>query len=231
MSADFKEKKRERKKPIRPKNPPKKKFDKVRALHCFHEVEGMLKSGYPCGGIAKFVQEERHEFKHVQQRTLTQLLSAYKSEELKPVQLIAPHATEAVIQALKTFDNEMEDLERLDWLYTIQRTRLMMGYSRELMLRERDGTLGVEIDRLKGISKQMHEIKMDLGMTELGGRQLGTVVLKPEVIGDAREQYGDEVSDSLLKPEGRGRVEGVLEKIRRMGAKDAEVIDAEYVDN
>jgi hypothetical protein len=73
--------------------------------------------------------------------------------------------------------------------------------------------------------KQMHDIKMDLGLT--GSRDLGTLTVSAERLEEIRSKYGEGAARAFADPVQRAQVLGLLKRVMRLSGRQ-DVIDIPY---
>jgi hypothetical protein len=198
------------------------RFQRLRGLRCYDEVVERLTAGYPIPDIARYVQEEEGEYTDIKRVSLCNELCEYRNREICPADLIAPRLPHVVIKANKEFGERLEDLRRLERLYELGLYRIDLAHGRE----RRTGEIDPDVDRhMKGLIDlihQMHEIKMDLGLT--GSRDLGTLTVSPERLQEIRERYGENAAAAFADPVQRAQVLGLLKRVMRLSGR-SDIID------
>lgn len=143
------------------------------------------------------------------------MLAAFKREMPPAVVLenASPGISKEVENARERFHDSLAELEELSELVLIQKKNVAAG----LKMVEKSGfpqqRLGIEVLNLAAVVMKMHEIKMDLGLTKPGGRNLGTVVIAPGKMTEIRTRYGMDVAEALSRPESRSRALAVVKQL------------------
>lgn len=205
------------------------RFQRIRGLRCHDEVVERLVAGYPIPEVARYVQEEEGEYTDIRRDSLCDELQRYRAQAICPADLIAPRLPHVVIKANKEFSERLEDLRRLERMYELAIYRIDLAHGQE----RRTGVINPDVDRhMKGmvdLIRQMHEIKMDLGLT--GSRDLGTLTVSPERLAEIRERYGENAAAAFADPVQRAQVLGLLKRVLRLsGRPDIIDIEAEPVE-
>jgi hypothetical protein len=199
-----------------------RRFQRLRALRCWDEVQEQLLAGYPVPEVARFIQEEEGEYRDVKRGSLVDMLRQYISEELSLADLIAPRLPNLIVKANKEFGERLEDLRRMERVYEAMLYRLDLAHGRE----RRTGEISPDVDRqakvVIDLIRQMHEIKMDLGLT--GSRDLGTLTVSEERLAEIREKYGEGAAQAFADPVQRAQVLGLLKRVMRLSGR-SDIID------
>ena len=117
----------------------------------------------------------------------------------------------------------IEELDELEDLYRRQMARIEMGMGFENATKILNRHLNQEMALAVDILRKRHNIKMDLGVG--GGRNLGSVTVRPELMMDVRERYDDETYSAIQDPESRNKVLSIVRSLKEIGAVDGEILD------
>lgn len=96
-------------------------------------------------------------------------------------------------------EKKIDELDELHKLIRIQNERIGMHMTLERQFRRPMKNASADIDLAARLCVRAHDVKMDLGMG--GGRDLGTVGIRPELQMRVREKYGPEI-EALAMDEG-----------------------------
>jgi len=201
------------------------KFKRIKSLKCYEQVEEMIYAGYPVSAVANFIQSRRGEYRDVKRSSLIQMLKVYR-QSLKEGGMVHQTLPRVFADAEKKFSNKMQELERLEDRFQALQYRFDVLHAEERMT----GEINPQVDKIdKGMRetiRQMHVIKMDLGL--VGSRDLGTITVSAERIAYVKDRYGEGAAKAFAEPVSRGRVLAALNAIRRTGTlrdKDGEELD------
>lgn len=193
----------------------REKYTRIKELNCFPEVEQQVIAGFKIPDIARFIQEEREEYTDVARESLVTMLAAFK-RDMPPAQILESASPETALEVKKArekFGDKLAELEELSDLVTIQKKNVLAG----LRMVEKSGfpqqRLGVEVLNMAAVVMKMHAIKMDLGLTKAGGRELGTLTISAEKMSEIRKRHGREAAEALAKPESRARALAVVRRL------------------
>ena len=104
--------------------------------------------------------------------------------------------------------NEVDEVERL---YRLQLSRIEIGVMAEKKVGGINKLMAVEVSTALELLRRSHEIKMDQGQG--GGRDLGTVTVRPELMVEVKEKYGDDMLSALQDPESRNKVLSIAKSL------------------
>ena len=193
-------------------------FKRIKKLRCFQEVYERVCAGYPIPDVARYIQEEQGEYLDVTRPSLCEMIRDWAAREIVPVDLIAARLPHMVVKATKEFGERLEDLRRLEVSYQVALYRLDLAHGEE----RRTGRINPQVDKhLKSvveIVRQMHDIKMDLGLT--GSRDLGTLTVSAERLEEIRTRYGDGAARAFADPVQRAQVLGLLKRVKRLAGRE-----------
>lgn len=203
------------------------KFTRLKNLRCFQRVHEMLSYGYPAPTVADFIFSAG-EYQDVKKKSLVEILKRYRKEEVLPGDVLTTRSPHVVIEARKQYTDKLEELKRLDNQFEALLYRFDLAHARE-----RDtGLIDPQVDKIqKSILeavRQMHMIKMDLGIS--GQRNLGTLTISAERLEEIREKYGDKAAKAMADPVSRGRVLAYLRAVNDLVSIKAREEAGESID-
>jgi hypothetical protein len=186
------------------------------------EMDSRMKHGYSLPDIAKWLQEERGECNDLTHDSLVTTLYRYR-EDLKPMEVAERLLPSVVRDAKVVIDKQVDELEELQKLYHLQRERIEIGVQFEKASRVLNKNMTQEIAQASSLLMRRHEIKMDLGMD--GGRNLGTMTLRPELGATVSGKYDVDIVQAANDPVSRGKALAVA---RALAALDGDVFDIDF---
>jgi len=202
------------------------RFARIKALHCRAEVDERLVAGYPVAAVAQYIQEDEGEYGDIERRSLAELLRRYAVEELAKSAIVRAHLPGYVVQVTKEFGERFEDLRRLERAYEALLYRFDLSHGHERRTGEIDPDVTRQTKGLVDLICRMHEIKMDLGLSN--GRELGALTVSPERLEEIRTRYGEGAARAFADPVQRAQVLGLLHRVMRLSDRTA--IDDKVVD-
>jgi hypothetical protein len=195
-----------------PKTAPGSKFEKLQSLRCFAEVRRKVIKGFPIPEIAMWVQEDQKEYLQASRRALEEVLRAYRTS--LPVAEVLPvgiQHSNVVASALRRFRGGVDELKELEELYSLQRSRIDLGYEREMAEKKTSWALVNEVRAGMDLLSRMASLKMDLGIHQ---RKLGTLDVATKKLAEIDERYGrPEVAAVVRNPESRRKVLSAMEHV------------------
>jgi hypothetical protein len=193
-------------------------FIGIKKLRCYEEVVERLIAGFPCDDVARYIQEEQSEYLHATPRSLGEVLRRYVAKEIAPAAIVERHLPAYVVNATKEFSDRLLDLQRLEMAYQVALYRLEAAHAIE----RRTGKVNPKVDkhlrRVVEVVRQMHDIKMDLGLT--GERDLSTPIYTEERVAEIRTRYGDGAARAFADPVQRAQVLGLLKRVKRLAGRE-----------
>jgi len=203
----------------RPKSKPAGKHARLRLLDCFPELQAKFKRGYPPTEIAEWLQETKMECTDISRESLITSLHRYK-KDLGPIPLASPVVPEVVAAAEEKIAKGLDELEELEKIFELQMCRVNIGHQFEKNSKILNRFINQEVALAAQILQKRHNIKMDLGYD--GGRDLGTLNIRPELVDNLRDRHGEEVVDAMGDAEARGRA---LSIARSLALLDGEAVE------
>jgi hypothetical protein len=201
------------------------RFSRFVNLSCFDEFKTKISFGYTNHAIASWLQDEKGKCKDVKPKSLEVMIGRYR-KALPPLSRgIKPDVRGQVqAMAIKEIDESIDELKEVNKLYRIQMDRVSKGIRQEVEMYGLNKTLGQEINLASNLLRQSHAIKMDLGID--GGRDLGTVTVKPEVLLSVKENHGESVYSAISSPQSRGKVLAIAKQLM-LASKTHEPVGSE----
>jgi len=191
-----------------------KKHKRIKALRCKSQIDEMFYAGFPVPHIAKYIQERMGESRDVTRKSMTILLYRYK-EDLNKGMMVRASLPRMFNEAEETFSSKLGELQRLENTYReleyhfdvlAAESRINQTFRSQLLPVARE---------MRSVVKDMHTIKMDLGL--VGSRDLGTLTVSAEKEAFVKDRYGEAAAKAFKEPVSRGRVLAALGAIKRAG--------------
>lgn len=216
---DFDEEDDDRPRSPRPRSPkPKPKHHRIKSLLCISELDEMLASGFPLTEVAKWVHEERAECSDITRDSLVTTLQRYR-KDMPAKDRASVLLPKVVVDAKEEIAKGLDELGEMEALFRMQLKRVAIGMKFETQTNILNRFMNQEMSLAAMLLQKSHNIKMDLGFN--GGRDLGTLGIRPELIDSVRGQYGDEIIAVIQDPEARGRALSIAKSLSMMdGALD-----------
>lgn len=206
------------------------RFSRIRALTCFQEVYERVLAGWSMPEVAKFIQDDMHEYTDITRSSLIGQLNEFRSS-IPRAELIQKRMPKAFHEAADTVREGLDELVELKKLYEMQMERIGIDYQTEKKINKLMPSMTQEIKEARQILESYAQLKMDLG---LATRHLGQVDIDAHLMADVAGRYGKEsVARVLGDPESRRRVLGIVERIAislPVGEKEGTEDDKPVVD-
>ena len=211
-------------------DPTKQAFSRIKELKCFRRVYEMLVNGYPTPAVARFIQEERGEYKDITYQSLVTTLGRYRNQELSAVEVLAPRMDHWIAKKGREFEDRLEELKRMETLYRVLEYRIDMMHAEERITGRIDKKLDRVIRETANILNMMHKTKMDLGIS--GSRDLGTMTISSDRLAEIEDKFGPEAAKTYANPVSRGRMLKALNLLIEKSnfVKEGNPIDVEFVE-
>lgn len=188
----------------------------IRGLVCFPEIHNRIAGGESVTHIARDLVS-RGTIDDLEVAQLVYRLRVYR-KNMSKLELVAPYQPKVVEEALEQIERSLEEMDALENLYAIQTQRLQRFLEEEF-----DGDPNPAIAREMQLAVQIldkrHSIKMDLGYQ--GGRDLGTMTIRPELAMSVEQAHGEAVARVLNTPKKRAKVLSLAQRFIRYSAKTA----------
>jgi len=196
------------------------KFERLRSLRCFADVNEMLTTGWPLAEVAKYIQKTKHESTDIEELTLIYLLQAYR-RSLPPTTLVARRLPHAFQKASQEVRDGLDVLAEMSKLYVIQMKRVEIDHSLEKKAGKLIPSVNQEIREARALLESLQKLKMDLGLDE---RHLGTIQLDTGATGEIVTRYGkSSVRRVLEDPQASRKVLSLAERFVQISQERAEM--------
>ena len=199
------------------------RFFKLRSLDCIEDINLRINSGDTMPNIAKWMQNELKIYTDVGYKSLVVILSKYRNDYLPPMEIAQNAVLTKHSEAIERVQKGLDEIEEIEWLYQLQKDRIEIGTKFEKKLGFLNKNLNVDVALALQILRRKHEIKMDLGFN--GGRDLGTMNIRPDFMVDLKNNYGDKAYNAFLNPESRSKVLGAMKVLLDQSTNSTDVVD------
>jgi hypothetical protein len=217
--------------PVTPTHGRPNRFKKLRHLQCYQEVYDRLTAGWGLTELARFIQEERGEYKEIPHKGLVEVLKAFR-KEIPAGDLVAKRFPEEFQAAKETFISGINEVRELEELYRIQMHRITTDFTTEKNIGKLLPSMTSEMKEARQLLESLAKLKMDLGlMDRVAQKHSHDVSVEVEATMTATtdglaDQFGSPAVKKVLSdPESRRKVQGVVERFLRLsaveGAKEA----------
>lgn len=202
------------------KRPKKERFQKLKEMGCFKQVDRRIRAGYPLIEVARYIHEDREEYLDVKRDSLVAVLSEYR-ESLPPGDIVKQHMPKSFAKAEERLEQGLDELAEIGEIYMMQKHRVerFIEQDHELGLALPNKVMTLDIQLLMKMLKTSLDMKMDLGMTK---RHLGEMAVDTRIMEIARERFGERVAKTLGDPESRRKVIDLVDRIKRKKEKEQE---------
>lgn len=185
----------------RPTKRSRPKHQKIRKLRCFKQLHYRLVSGWTLKECAQWLQKEKGELRKLTEASLIVALGRYRSDIPEDERVFDP---EDAVDPDEFLPKGIEEINETERLYQMQLRRIEHAMGREQTGDALDKHLNPEIALALDLLKRSHEMKMDLGMG--GGKNLGTMTFRPELMVEINQKYGDDIGGAVADSESRNKV-------------------------
>lgn len=182
-------------------------------------LDERLRFGYPLPEVAAWLQDEAGECGDLTRDSLVTTLYRYR-EDMRPMDVVQRLLPKVVQEAEREIVSQVDELAELQKLYHLQRDRIEIGVQFEKASRVLNKNMTQEIAQAASLLMRRHEIKMDLGID--GGRNLGTMTVRPELGATVSGKYDVDIVQAASDPISRGKALAVA---RALAALDGDVMD------
>lgn len=197
------------------------RFRKLRALTCYQEVYDRLCSGWPLGQVARFIQEERHEYKEISRSGLEQQLTEFR-KQMPPGDLVQKRFPEVFEAAKEKVEKGINELEELEELYRIQMHRIGVDFSTEKAIKKLLPSMTAEIREARQLLESMANLKLEMGVISRAERGTNVnvgVTVEASISDETAGTFGDPSVRAVLEdPESRRKVMGIVERFMKLPA-------------
>jgi len=162
------------------------KFERLRSLRCFEDVNEMITTGWPLAEIAKYVQKTKHEYTDVEELSLIYILQSYR-RSLPPTTLMSRRLPHVFQKASQEVRDGLDVLAEMSKLYEIQMKRVEIDFTLERAAKKLIPSMTQEVKEARSLLEGIQKMKMDLGLDE---RHLGTLQLDSGASDEVVTRYG-----------------------------------------
>jgi hypothetical protein len=196
---------------------------KLRALSCYQEVYERICAGWPLAQVARFIQEERHEYTAISRHGLEQQLADFR-KTMPPGDLVAKRFPEVFDQAKEAVVQGIDELKELEELYRIQMHRVSVDFATEKGIGKLMPSMTAEIREARNLLESMANLKMEMGVLSRAPKGVDVSVgveVEATLSEDLMARFGDGAVGKVLQdPESRRKVMGVVERFLKLPASD-----------
>ena len=185
-------------------------------------LDERIRFGYPLTEVAAWLQDEAGECGDLTRDSLVTTLYRYR-DDMKPMDVAQRMLPSVVRAAEKQIEQQVDELDELQRLYRLQCERIEIGVQFEKASRVLNKNMTQEIAQAASLLMRRHDIKMDLGVE--GGRNLGTMTLRPELGATVSGKYDVDIMQAANDPISRGKALAVA---RALAALDGDVFDMDF---
>lgn len=213
--------------PVEPTRGRNNQFKKLRHLTCYQEVYDRLSSGWGPTELARFIQEERGEYKEIPHKGLVEVLKAFR-KQMPAGDLVAKRFPEEFQAAKETFVSSINEIRELEELYRIQMHRITTDFTTEKNIGKLLPSMTSEMKEARQLLESLANLKMELGlMDRVAQKHAHEVSVEVEATmtattDDLADQFGSPAVKKVLSdPESRRKVQGVVERFLRLSAAES----------
>jgi len=169
--------------------------------------------------VARFIQEERHEYPSITRNGLELQLSEFR-KTIPAGDLVQKRFPDVFDQAKKKVEEGINELKELEELYRIQMHRVGVDFATEKGIKKLMPSMTAEIREARNILKDMADLKMELGILHRTAKGVNVNVdvdVEASMTEDVMAKFGDgAIGDVLKNPESRRKVMGVVERFLKL---------------
>ena len=203
------------------------KHARIRQLACIEDVDRKLKENRAIPDVAEYIQEVAMEATDISRQSLITGLHRYK-KDMTPVELTERVLPDLVQKAEERVAKGLNELEELERIFELQMGRVELGMQFEKSTRILNRFVNQEVALAAQILQKRHNMKMDLGFD--GGRDLGTLSIRPELAESVRDRHGADVAEAMSDAEARGRALSIARSLALLDGEAAEEVLGEEDD-
>jgi hypothetical protein len=191
------------------------------------KMDEKVQHGFSLTEVARWLHEEQEQCTDLSRDSLVTTLYRYR-EDMKPMEIVRGMIPVVAQDAVKTIEKAIDELDELQKLYHLQRERIDIGLQFEKSSRVLNKNMTQEIAQAASILMRRHEIKMDLGHE--GGRNLGTIGVRPELASAVSNNFDQDVMSTASDPISRGKALAVAKALAALDG-DVGIFDFELGDD
>jgi len=202
------------------------KFEKLKSLPCFVELDAKIKAGISIEEIARWLQEDMFQMTDIQMDSLKRQLYRYKSS-LPPAELMnaaedQPYVRKAV-EKMKRGVNEIEELEKL---YLFQLQRISRDAETEQKINKLFKSTNKEIELATNMLEKIVRLKMELGVLTKSPDQLQVAGMIGHMPVVPDKLQNDESADKTMTRMGL-IASRLFKAVEDITVEDENIVDAE----
>lgn len=169
--------------------------------------------------VARFIQEERHEYASISRSGLGQQLTEFR-KTMPPGDLVQKRFPEVFDEAKEAVKESIDELKELEELYRIQMHRIGVDFKTEKGIGKLLPSMTSEIREARSILKDLAELKLEMGVLGRAPKDVHVgVEVEATLTEDVLGKFGDgAVQQVLQNPESRRKVMGVVERFLKLPA-------------
>lgn len=200
-----------------------KRFQKLRALRCYEEMYERMCSGWSIAELARFVQDEREEYKEISRGGLIEQLKAFR-KTVPAGHLVQKRFPEVFDEAKEKVEQSINELQELEELYRIQMHRIGTDFAIEKNLKKLMPSMTSEIREARQLLETIANLKMEMGVTARATLKHAHQVnvdgtIEAHIPEGLAADYGNPAVKAVLDdPESRRKVMGVVERFLKLPA-------------
>ena len=162
------------------------KFERLRSLRCFEDINEMLTTGWPLSEVAKYIQATKREYTDIEELSLIYILQAYR-RSLPPSTLVSRRLPHVFTKAAREVRDGLDVVSELTKLYEIQMKRIGIDFALEKQAQKLIPSMTQEVREARSLLESIQKTKMDLGLDD---RHLGTLQIDAGVSDEIVTRYG-----------------------------------------
>ena len=198
------------------------RFERLRSLKCFDDINEMLVTGWPIAEVAKYIQGTKREYTDIEELSLIYILQAFR-RSLPPSTLVARRLPQAFQKASQEVRDGLDVLAEMSKLYEIQMKRVEIDFKLEQKAQKLIPSMTQEVKEARGILEGIQKMKMDLGLDE---RHLGTLQIDSGATDEVVTRYGrSSVRRVLEDPKASRKVLSLAERFVEISKSREEFVD------
>lgn len=195
------------------------RFQKLRSLTCYQDVYDRVCSGWPLAQVARYIQEDRNEYKSISRTGLEKQLIEFR-KHIPPGDLVQKRFPEIYEQAKEKVEAGIDELKELEELYRIQMHRIGVDFSTEKSIKKLLPSMTSEIREARQLLESMANLKMEMGVLSRARKGVDVnVEVEATLSEEMSAKFADPAVANVLKnPESRRRVMGMVERFMKLPA-------------
>jgi hypothetical protein len=184
-------------------------FHRIKSLRCFKDMREKLVDGWSLGKVAEFIQEDNGESTDISKESLIAILHKYK-KTIPAGEIASKTLPPAVVDAMKEATEAFDELQALEELFKLQRSRISIDNTIEKNIKKLMPTLTQDIRVATEIALAISKLKNEKGLTP---RHLGTITHDVQGEVSHTEIINPMVTKVLENAQSRRKVLGVMQRL------------------